>query len=184
MSTLPLVMSWKNLIQSNCLPLGVTIGLTENAILHPRVMVVDSFMHVGEPIVPVRLATLNDVVDRFYIIEGTMTHSGVKKEAFFKDLNADVFERKKDKIHWVIFDMAKNNMDSSGQQWVRLTAAHSASMPAAKEDFWKGNHLPSIWLSTLTLTRFLTQRTWKIFNQGWNIMKCLQLPQCVDIRCI
>ena len=128
MSTLPLVMSSKNLIQSNCLPLGVTIGLTENGILHPRVMVVDSFMYTGEPIVLVRLATLNDVVDLFSIIEGTMTHSGVKKEVFFKDLNADVFERYKDKIHWVIFNMAKNNMDSSGQQWVRLTAARPASM--------------------------------------------------------
>lgn len=47
-----------------------------------------SIMYNGEPIVPVRLATLNYVVDRFYIIEGTHSHSGMKKEGLFKDLNA------------------------------------------------------------------------------------------------
>ena len=111
---------------------------TSHENLNPRVMVVDSIMYNGEPIVPVRLATLNDVVDRFYIIEGTTSFSGVKKEALFKDLNADIFEEYKDKIHWVIFDYEKYKIDLDGQQWVREGATRSASIPAMKDDLKKG----------------------------------------------
>ena len=118
--------------------IGTDTEWTSNGNLPPRVMVVDSIMYNGEPIVPVRLATLNDVVDRFYIIEGTMSFSGAKKEALFKDLNSDVFEPYKDKIHWIVFNMTKNKMDSKGQNWVREQSARSASRPAMKDDFEKG----------------------------------------------
>jgi len=103
--------------------------------LPPRVMVVDSIMYNGEPIVPVRLATLNDVVDRFYIIEGTHSFSGIKKEGLFKDLNAHIFEPFKDKIHWVVYDMTDINR---GDNWGRERAGRQASVPAIKEDFEDG----------------------------------------------
>ena len=100
-----------------------------------KVTVIDAIQYNGEPIVLARLAVLNDVVDRFYISEGTHYHSGVKKDEFFKDINAQLFEPFKDKIHWVVHDMSEiDELD----HWKREKSGRNALQPAIREDFNNG----------------------------------------------
>eukprot|EP00578_Thalassiosira_sp_NH16_P001470 CAMPEP_0181139332 /NCGR_PEP_ID=MMETSP1071-20121207/34726_1 /TAXON_ID=35127 /ORGANISM="Thalassiosira sp., Strain NH16" /LENGTH=665 /DNA_ID=CAMNT_0023226233 /DNA_START=100 /DNA_END=2097 /DNA_ORIENTATION=- len=103
--------------------------------LPPRVMVVDSIMYNGEPIVPTRLATLNEVVDRFYISEGTHSFSGIKKDALFKDMNAHIFEPYAGKIHWVVNDLSEF---SQRDHWGRERSGRTISAAAMKEDLEEG----------------------------------------------
>ena len=99
------------------------------------VMVVDSILYNGEPILLTRLATLYDVVDRFYISEGTHSHSGGKKENLFKDMNAHLFKPYEDKIHWVVFDMSEY---AKGQVWDRERDGRRSTLPSIREHFEKG----------------------------------------------
>jgi beta-1,4-mannosyl-glycoprotein beta-1,4-N-acetylglucosaminyltransferase len=100
-----------------------------------NVTVIDAIQYNGEPIVLVRLATLNDVVDRFYLSEGTHFHSGAKKEKFYKDINSHLFEPYKDKIHWIVHDMSSFE---EGDNWGREKAGRKALQPAIREDFENG----------------------------------------------
>jgi len=68
------------------------------------VTVVDTFMYNGEPIVPVRLKILYDHIDRFYIVEGTKTFTGIEKDYLFKDINFEAFKPYDDKISWLVID--------------------------------------------------------------------------------
>merc|ERR1719445_2106977 len=78
-----------------------------------NITVVDSFMYNGEPVIPIRLELLYNVVDHFYIVEGSTTFSGKVKEELFKDINADDFKPYEDKISWIVVDDPPNsNFDS------------------------------------------------------------------------
>lgn len=98
-------------------------------------MVVDSTMYNNETILPIRLATLYDVVDRFYIIEGTHSFSGIKKTRMYKDINAHLFEPYQDKISWVIFNTTEIR---GGSTWEKEYACREASLPVIQNDFETG----------------------------------------------
>jgi beta-1,4-mannosyl-glycoprotein beta-1,4-N-acetylglucosaminyltransferase len=100
-----------------------------------KVTILDSVQYNGEPVVFARLATLYDVVDRFYISEGTHTHAGLKKDKLYKDLNAHLFEPYEDKIHWVVDDMNEYDKDNI---WGREKGGRRSTWPRIREDFEKG----------------------------------------------
>ena len=52
----------------------------------------DYVIYNGEPIIEFRLNYLNDYVDRFIIVESIYTHSGIKKDDFYFNINKDIFE--------------------------------------------------------------------------------------------
>ena len=60
--------------------------------------VYDYVIYNGEPIIEFRLKYLNDYVDRFIIVESIYTHSGIKKDDFYFNINKDIFEEYKHKI--------------------------------------------------------------------------------------
>lgn len=99
-----------------------------------RVMVVDSTMYNNETILPIRLAMLYDAVDRFYIIEGTHSFTGIRKSKLFKDINSHLFEPYQDKISWVIFNMT----DFKGTNWQKEHACREASLQAIRNDYQRG----------------------------------------------
>jgi len=69
-----------------------------------EISLVDTFSFNGEPVVQLRLRYLYPHVDRFFIVESWITHSGNKKDLLYKDKFAEWFEPYKDKIEWVILD--------------------------------------------------------------------------------
>jgi len=69
-----------------------------------EISLVDTFSFNGEPVVQLRLQYLYPHVDRFFIVESWITHSGNKKDFLYKDKYAEWFEPYKDKIEWVILD--------------------------------------------------------------------------------
>lgn len=82
--------------------------------------VFDAFIYNGEEdVLEIRLATLNDVVDRFVICEGTLTHSGNPKPLHF-DLNKARFEKYLHKIsHVVVDDYPEVSGSIYDQAWAR-----------------------------------------------------------------
>ena len=100
-----------------------------------KVTIVDSLQYNGEPIVFARLATLYDVVDRFYISEGTHTFAGNKKDKLYKDLNAHLFGPYEDKIHWIVYDMSDFHEDNI---WGRERGGRTSTLPKIREDLDKG----------------------------------------------
>ncbi len=67
-------------------------------------MVYDCFTFYNElDLLEIRLATLDDVVDRFVIVEATKTHRGVPKRLNFKE-NEARFSRFKEKIIYIAVD--------------------------------------------------------------------------------
>lgn len=71
---------------------------------HEKSRVYDAFIFSTElDLLEIRLATLNDVVDRFVIVEGTMTHAGQPKPLHFEN-NLDRFAQWLPKITHVVVD--------------------------------------------------------------------------------
>lgn len=69
-----------------------------------RSRIFDTFIFSNElDVLDIRLATLNDVVDRFVLVEGTLTHSGKSKPLHF-DLNKERFAPYLHKITHIIVD--------------------------------------------------------------------------------
>ena len=58
----------------------------------------DYVIYNGEPIIEFRLKYLNDCVDRFIIVESIYTHSGIKKDDFYFNINKDIFEPYRKKV--------------------------------------------------------------------------------------
>ena len=57
---------------------------------------IDCFMYFDEDLVlDIRLNTLNDIVDRFVIVEATTDHAGNQKKLNFNKKNFKKFENKK-----------------------------------------------------------------------------------------
>jgi len=127
---------------SSVVPLDIEIGdnkdwesVAEIPYAGEKVTVVDSILYNGEPILLTRLATLYDVVDRFYISEGTHSFAGDKKENLYKDLDAHLFEPYKDKIHWLVFDMSEYAKE---QVWDREHDCRRSPLASIREHFEKG----------------------------------------------
>ena len=110
-------------------------GVTEVPHNGEKVTVVDAFQYCGEEVVIARLATLYDIVDRFYICEGTHFFSGGEKDKLFKDINEHLFEPYKKKIQWVVHNMSEVNVDDN---WGREMAGRRAPQAVIREDFDKG----------------------------------------------
>ena len=47
----------------------------------------DYIIYNGEPIIEFRLKYLNNYIDRFIIVESIYTHSGIKKDDLYYDIN-------------------------------------------------------------------------------------------------
>ena len=62
--------------------------------------VYDYVIYNGEPIIEFRLKYLNDYVDRFIIVESIYTHSGIKKNDLYYNINKDIFKDYEDKIQF------------------------------------------------------------------------------------
>ena len=61
---------------------------------------IDCFMYFDEDLVlDIRLNTLNDIVDRFVIVEATTDHAGNQKKLNFNKKNFKKFENK---IHYIV----------------------------------------------------------------------------------
>lgn len=70
----------------------------------PKGRVIDTFIFNDElDVLDIRLATLNDTVDRFVLVEGTLTHSGKPKPLHF-DINKDRYQQYLPKISHIIVD--------------------------------------------------------------------------------
>ena len=61
-------------------------------------LIYDYILYNGEPIIEFRLKYLNNYVDKFIIVESIYTHSGNKKDAFYFDINKDIFKEYENKI--------------------------------------------------------------------------------------
>ena len=75
----------------------------------------DCFMYFDEDmLLDIRLNTLNNIVDKFIIAEGTKTHSGEEKK-----LNFDIkkFSKFKDKIKYLIIDDIPLNVNKYKKDW-------------------------------------------------------------------
>lgn len=83
--------------------------------------VIDTFCFNGEWIVPMRLAYLNDTVEAFVIVESWTTHSGVRKEALFRDIHADWFAPYATKVHWVIVE----DFPDMPAEWAAANQCHA-----------------------------------------------------------
>lgn len=84
----------------------LTTASTNNVSVHrpDTYVIIDCIMYNGEPILQARLEMLNDFIDRFYITESLVTHSGQKKEKLFMEINSDFFKPYKNKITWHIYE--------------------------------------------------------------------------------
>lgn len=80
-------------------------------------MIYDCFTFFNElEMLEIRLNVLDDVVDRFVLVEMTKTHSGDDKKLYFKE-NKERFAKFKDKIIHIIVDDCPDTDDP----WVRET---------------------------------------------------------------
>ena len=89
---------------------------------------VDTFSFNGEPVVALRLEYLYPHVDRFFIVESWITHSGNRKPFLYKDKCAEWFEPYKDKIEWIILEdfppMCKEWKEEHPHDWMRDNHEH------------------------------------------------------------
>lgn len=81
-------------------------------------MIYDCFTFFNElDLLEIRLNILNDVVDKFVLVESTKTYSGQEKELFFKN-NKSRFSKFSDKIiHIVVDDMPEMPKVKNGDYW-------------------------------------------------------------------
>lgn len=71
-------------------------------------MIYDCFSFFNElDILEIRLNILNDVVDKFILVEATKTHSGKEKPLYYKE-NIERFSKFKDKIIHIVIDEYPN----------------------------------------------------------------------------
>ena len=77
------------------------------------VLLIDSFLFNGEPIVKLRLEYLYNYVDYFYIVESIYTFSGNKKEYYYVDTCANWFSPYLDKIKFIKIHEKLNLLDDS-----------------------------------------------------------------------
>ncbi len=77
--------------------------------------IVDCFMYYDEDLIlDIRLNTLNKIVDKFVICEGTRDHAGNKKKLNF---NIEKFSKFKDKINYIVVDDIPINVKPQKKNW-------------------------------------------------------------------
>ncbi len=98
-------------------------------------MVFDCFTFFNElEILDIRLNTLNDVVDKFVLVESNITHSGQTKPLYF-DINKEKFKPYLDKIiHIVVDDMDRLKGDWTREKYQRNSIMNGLKDVAADED--------------------------------------------------
>tara|TARA_A100001201_G_scaffold115124_1_gene98749 strand:- start:120 stop:1031 length:912 start_codon:yes stop_codon:yes gene_type:complete len=83
--------------------------------------IIDAFAFYNEvDMLEYRLETLYDVVDKFIIVEATMTHSGLEKPLNF-ELNKERYKKYLDKIHYVV----NTKLPRSGVMETAVTPWHA-----------------------------------------------------------
>ena len=83
--------------------------------------IIDAFAFYNEvDMLEYRLETLYDVVDKFIIVEATMTHSGLEKPLNF-ELNKERYKKYLDKVHYVV----NNKLQRSGHLKSSVTPFHA-----------------------------------------------------------
>jgi beta-1,4-mannosyl-glycoprotein beta-1,4-N-acetylglucosaminyltransferase len=91
-------------------------------------MIYDCFTFFNEfEILDIRLHTLNNVVDKFVLVESNTTHSGQKKPLYF-DINKEKFNSYLNKIIHVVID----DMDNLKGDWTREKYQRNSIMNGLK----------------------------------------------------
>jgi beta-1,4-mannosyl-glycoprotein beta-1,4-N-acetylglucosaminyltransferase len=95
----------------------------------------DCFTFFNEfEILDIRLNTLNDVVDKFVLVESNITHSGQTKPLYF-DINKEKFKPYLDKIiHIVVDDMDRLKGDWTREKYQRNSIMNGLKDVAKDED--------------------------------------------------
>ena len=105
------------------------------------VLFIDSFLFNGEDFVKLRLEYLYNYVDYFYIVESIYTFSGIKKDAFYIDINKSWFLPYMDKIKFVYINDKLNNSDIKFQ---------TENLKCFYEEKLQRNYIRNILLNTYT----------------------------------
>jgi len=102
-----------------------------------HLVIVDAIMYNGEPVVLVRLELLYPHVDRFYITESNMTHSGQDKPLYSK-VYKEQFTPYEDKITWLVYqDPPKYNLTAK-DTWDREHLQRGFAVERIKQDVKDG----------------------------------------------
>lgn len=92
-------------------------------------MIFDCFTFFNEfDMLDIRLNTLNDVVDKFVLVESSITHSGQTKPLYF-DINKEKFKPYLDKIIHIVVD----DMDRLKGDWTREKYQRNSIMNGLKD---------------------------------------------------
>ncbi len=96
------------------------------------IMIYDCFSFFNElDLLEIRLNTLNSVVDRFVIVESTLTHSGNPKPLYYAE-NKQRFDKFKDKIIHIIVDEFPSFPEATNREmaWIRENIQRNAILRA------------------------------------------------------
>lgn len=135
-----LVRDVKGTPSGNASALAQNVPATNSSSSRNELVVVDTIMYNGEPVVPVRLELLYNVVDRFYITESKLTHSGHVKPKY-SDLHSELFRPYEDKITWLFYeDPPDFNVTPSlgGDNWKREQLQRQYSLQQMRQDVEDG----------------------------------------------
>lgn len=101
-----------------------------------NVMVYDCFIVYNElDLCEIRFNVLNDVIDKFVVVEGTLTHTGKQKPLYFNE-NKERFARFKDKIIHVVVDDFPQPPDGYSERdasWMREDFQRNAMIRGLKD---------------------------------------------------
>lgn len=92
------------------------------------IMIYDCFSFFNElDLLEIRLNTLNSVVDKFVLVEATLTHTGNPKPLYYAE-NKKRFEKFKDKIIHIIVDEFPSFPDATNREmaWIRENCQRNA----------------------------------------------------------
>lgn len=97
-------------------------------------MIYDCFLYYDEDmLLELRLNTLNEVIDKFVIVESTHSFTGIPKPLNF---NIDKFPEFKDKIIYVVYDSLpklKNGVEGENDAWANEAATRNATMRGLRD---------------------------------------------------
>jgi len=98
-----------------------------------KVLVIDSIMYNGEPVLLTRLELLYDVVDFFYITESNVTHSGQPKPLYGQQLlSQGKLHKYQDKLTFLLYDPA---ITTDKKNWGRENGQRKFAADRMKQDF-------------------------------------------------
>lgn len=96
--------------------------------------IIDAFPFFNElEVLEVRLAELYPIVDKFILVESSVTHAGNPKDLFF-DANLAAFDQYRDKIIHVVLDSLPESPDAWVRERAQRDGIHEGLEQAAIED--------------------------------------------------